>query len=159
MWFGAYHWALRSLFFWYLQKRMWPLEFIFQCHIFLPFHTVLRILKARMLKWFVKPFYSGPRFVKLSTMVCLGWPYTAWLTVSLSLTRLWSMWWIWLFFCDFHSVCPLTDENKRFVEASWWEALAMGKTGSCSGGQSNAQYIFNLLRCNLKNGRMILVHL
>ena len=27
-------------------------EFIFQCHIFLPFHTVHGVLKARMLKWF-----------------------------------------------------------------------------------------------------------
>ena len=26
--------------------------------------------------------------------------------------------------CDFHSVCPLMDEDKRFVEASWWEELA-----------------------------------
>ena len=51
------------------------------------------------------------------------------------------------------------DESKRFVEASRWEALAMGKTGSCSGGQGDTQYIFNLLWCNLKNGRMILVHL
>ena len=67
----------------------------------------------------------------------LGWPYTAWLIVSMSLTRLWSMWclvsflWLWL------SVClPLKDEDKRLVEASWWDGLAMGKTGSCSGGQA-----------------------
>ena len=25
------------------------------------------------------------------------------------------------------------------VEASWWEGLAVGKTGSCSGGHSQAQ--------------------
>ena len=30
----------------------------------------------------------------------LGWPYTACLIVSLSLTRLWSMWSHWLVFCD-----------------------------------------------------------
>ena len=37
--------------------------------------------------------------------VRLGWPFTAWLIVSLSHTRLWSMWSIWLVFCDggFHS--------------------------------------------------------
>ena len=32
-----------------------PGEFIFQCHIFVPFHTVLGILKARILTWFAFP--------------------------------------------------------------------------------------------------------
>jgi len=41
-----------------------PGEFIFQCHIFLPFHTVHGILKARILKWFATPFFSGPHFVR-----------------------------------------------------------------------------------------------
>ena len=41
-----------------------PGEFIFQCHIFLPFHTVHGVLKARMLKWFAIPLFSGPHFVK-----------------------------------------------------------------------------------------------
>ena len=31
--------------------------------------------------------------------------------------------WLW-----FHSVCPLMDENKRLVEASWLEGLAVGKS-------------------------------
>ena len=39
-------------------------EFIFQCPIFLPFHTVHGFLKARMLKWFAIPFSSGPHFVR-----------------------------------------------------------------------------------------------
>ena len=34
-----------------------PEEFIFQCHIFLPFHTVHGVLKARILKWFVRVGY------------------------------------------------------------------------------------------------------
>ena len=42
----------------------WPGEFIFQCPIFLSFHTVHGVLKARMLKWFAIPFSSGPRFVR-----------------------------------------------------------------------------------------------
>ena len=48
---------------------------------------------------------------------------------------------VWLVFCGcgFHSICPLMDENKRLVEASWWEGLAVGKSGSCSGGQGHAQ--------------------
>ena len=32
--------------------------------------------------------------------VRLGWPHTAWLIVSLSWTRLWSLWSDWLVFCD-----------------------------------------------------------
>ena len=39
-------------------------EFIFQCPIFLPFHTVHGVLKARILKWFAIPFSSGPHFVR-----------------------------------------------------------------------------------------------
>ena len=33
-----------------------PGEFIFQCHIFSPFHTVLEVLKAIIVKWFAVPF-------------------------------------------------------------------------------------------------------
>ena len=38
---------------------------------------------------------------------------------------LWSMWSVWLVLCDcgFHLVCPLTDKDKRLMEASWWERL------------------------------------
>ena len=59
------------------------------------------------------------------------------------------MWSVWLVFCDcgFHSVCPLMDKDKRLMEASWWERLAEGETGSCSDGQSHAQYIFNPIFC------------
>ena len=37
---------------------------IFQCPIFLPFHTVHGVLKTKILKWFAIPFSSGPRFVR-----------------------------------------------------------------------------------------------
>ena len=40
-----------------------PGEFIFQCHIFLPFHPVHGVLEAGILKWFAIPFSSGPQFV------------------------------------------------------------------------------------------------
>jgi len=43
----------------------WPGEFISQCPIFLPFHTVHGVLKARILKWFSILFSSGPRFVRV----------------------------------------------------------------------------------------------
>ena len=39
-------------------------EFIFQCHIFLPCHTVHGVLKARIWKWFAIHFSSGPHFVR-----------------------------------------------------------------------------------------------
>ena len=51
----------------------WPGEFIFQCPIFLPFHTVHGVLKARILKWFAIPFSSGPCLAELSTMTCPSW--------------------------------------------------------------------------------------
>ena len=41
-----------------------PGEFLFQCPIFLPFHTVHGVLKARILKWFAIPFSSGLCFVR-----------------------------------------------------------------------------------------------
>ena len=43
---------------------LWPGEFIFQCPIFLPLHTVHGVLKARILKWFAISFSSGPHFVR-----------------------------------------------------------------------------------------------
>ena len=42
----------------------WPGEFIFQCPIFLPFHTVHGVLKARILKWFAISFSSGSHSVR-----------------------------------------------------------------------------------------------
>ena len=50
-----------------------PGEFIFQCHIFLPFHRVHVVLKARMLKWFTSPFSSGPCFVRNPCFGCETW--------------------------------------------------------------------------------------
>ena len=44
---------------------------------------------------------------------------------------------LWLRFL--FQVCPLMDKDKRLVQASWWEGLAVGKTESCSGGQGHAQ--------------------
>ena len=72
---------------------------------------------------------------ELSTMTCLPWVALQGMAHSFTeLTRLWSMWWVWLVFCDcgFHSVCPLVDKDKRLMEASWWEGLTVGETGSCS---------------------------
>ena len=40
--------------------------------------------------------------------------------------------------CDFQSVCPLMEKDKRLVEASCWERLTEGETGSCSDGWGHA---------------------
>ena len=42
-----------------------PGELIFQCPVFLPFHTFHGVLKSRILKWFAIAFFSGPCFVKI----------------------------------------------------------------------------------------------
>ena len=71
------------------------------------------------------------------------------LIVSLSYTRLWSMWSDWLVFCDcgFQSVCPLMEKGKRLMEASWWERLTEGQIGSCSDELGHVQQIFNSISC------------
>ena len=51
-----------------------PGEFIFQCHIFLPFHTVHEVLKARMLKCLAIPFSSG-NIQQLKLMDCYCYYY------------------------------------------------------------------------------------
>ena len=45
-----------------------PGEFIFQCHMFLPFHTVHGVLK-----WFAIPFSSGAHFVRTLAMTHPSW--------------------------------------------------------------------------------------
>ena len=51
----------------------WPVEFIFKCPIFLPFHTVHGILKARY--WSGLPFPSpvGHILSEFSTITRLFW--------------------------------------------------------------------------------------
>ena len=121
----------------------WTGEFIFQCPIFLPFHTVHGVLKARILKWFAIPFSNGPHFVRtlhhdpsiLGGLTRHG-SWFHWVR-----TKLWFLWSDWLVFCDcgFQSVCPLMEKDKRVMEASWWERETGGETGSCSDGRGHAQ--------------------
>ena len=125
-----------------------PRGFIFQYHIFLFFHTVHGVLEARILKWFAIPFLP----------IHVGWPCIARLIGSLSYTspftttRLWSMWSFWLafYYCGFCSggcgtvvltlsICPQMFEDKRLVQASWWEGLNGGNIGSYSRWQSHTQ--------------------
>ena len=75
-----------------------PGEFIFHCPIFLSFHTVHGVLKARILKWFAIPFCSGPHSVRTlhHDQSVLGAPHG----LAHGFTELWSMWSDWLVFCD-----------------------------------------------------------
>ena len=50
-----------------------PGGFIFQSHIFLPFHTVPGVLKARTLKWLAIPSPVDHVLSELSTMTCPSW--------------------------------------------------------------------------------------
>ena len=56
--------VISTLFFSSIMGTYRPGEFIFWCPIFLPYHTVYGVLKARTLKWFAIAFSSGPRFVR-----------------------------------------------------------------------------------------------
>ena len=53
--------------------------------------------------------------------VHLGWPCMAWLIVSSSYKRLWSMWSFWLVFCDcgFHSA-GMGLKFLLLLSALWW---------------------------------------
>ena len=95
-----------------------------------------------MLKWFASPFSSGPRFVRTLHTTCPSWVALRAMAQSfIELDKAWSMWLVWLVFCDcdFHSVCLLMDKDKRLMEASWWKRLTEGQTGSYSDGQGHAQ--------------------
>ena len=41
--------------------------------------------------------------------------------------------------CDFQSVCPPREKDKRLMDASGWEKLTEGEAGSCSDGLGCAQ--------------------
>ena len=119
----------------YINDR--PGEFIFQCHILFSYCSwgsqgkKTKVVCHSLLQW-TMCYLNSPTWP-----ICLGWPYAAWLIVSLSQTWLWSMWTVWLVFCDcgFHSVCPLMDKDKRLMEVSWLLVLP----GSCSDGWRQVQ--------------------
>ena len=117
----------------------WPEWFIFQCPIFLPFHTVHGVLKARILKRSAISFSSGPLFVST-----LHHDLSVWVTLhgmALSCTeldkavahviRLVSFLWLW-----FSVSLPSDGEGYRLMEAPWWEQLT---EGTCSDGWGDVQ--------------------
>ena len=45
-------------------ETYWPEGLIYQCNIFLPYHTVHKALKERILKWFAILLSSGSHFAR-----------------------------------------------------------------------------------------------
>ena len=97
-----------------------PGDFISQFPIFLPFHTVLGVLKARIQKWFAIPFFNGSRFVRtlhhdLSILVTLYGMANSFIELDKAVVcviRLISFLWLWF------SVCLPSDE--RDWGGSWF---------------------------------------
>ena len=110
-----------------------PVEFIFHCPIFLPFHSVHGVLKAGILKWFAVPFSIGPCFVR-TALHGMAHNFTELDKALVHVIRLVSYLWLW-----FSVVCPLMEKDKRRMETSLWERLTEGETGSCSAGWDHAQ--------------------
>ena len=85
----------------------WPREFIFQCHVFLPFHTVHGVLKARILEWFTIPFSRDHVLSEPSTMTHLSWVALHGMAHSfieldkavIHVISLVSFLWLWFSFC------------------------------------------------------------
>ena len=119
-----------------------PGEFIFQCPIFLPFHTVHGFSKQEY--WSGLPFPSPVEHIlsELSTMTLPYWVALHSMAHSfieldkavVQVISLISFLWLWFSFCG-----PLMEKDKKLIEASWWERLTKGKTGFCSDGQGHAQ--------------------
>ena len=112
----------------------WLGKFIFQCPVFLPFHTVHGVFKARILKGLPFPSPVDHILSDLPTMTRPSW--VALHSMACSFIELdnqsdhQSMWSDWLFFCDcgFQSVWPLMEKIKRLMEASLRERLTEEET-------------------------------
>ena len=112
-----------------------PGEFIFQCLIFLPFHTVHGVLKARILKWFAIPFSSGPHSVRPlhHDPSVLGGPtwhgLVYWVRQAVGcVIKLAKCLWLW-----FQSVCPLMPSLSTYSVYLCFSYLGHGVSfHSCS---------------------------
>ena len=97
---------------------------------------------SRQENWSGLPFPSPVDHIlsELSTMTCLSWVALQGTAHSfIELDKAVVLWSDWLVFCDFcfHSVYSLMEKDKRLMEASWWERLTEGETGSCSDGRGH----------------------
>ena len=126
--------VISSLFSYSILGTYWPGESIFQCPIFLPFHTVHGVFKAGILKGFAIPFSSEPRFVRLSTMTLLSWVALHGIAggfieldkAVVNVIRLVSVQWLWF------SVCLPSDGEGIEAYGNFLMGETDGETGSCS---------------------------
>ena len=100
----------------------WPGEFIFQCHIFLHFHTAqgknTKVVCHSLLQWTTFCQNSSPWCVHL------GWPYTELLSfieldkAVVHVISLISFMWLWFSFC-----LPLTIKDGNDIELTEAESI------------------------------------
>ena len=93
----------------------------------------MRVLKARILKWFAIPITSGPRFVRTvhhdpSTLGGPTWHAHSFTELDKAVIHV--IFFLVFYDCGFLSVCPLIEKDKRFMEAPWLERLTEEGTGS-----------------------------
>jgi len=107
-----------------------PGEFIFQCPIFLPFHTVHGVFQGKNTSVVCHSLLQWTTFCQNSPPwpVHLGWPYTAWFSfieldkAVVHMIRLASFLWLW-----FQSVCPLMPSEHYcqlvylFLKSTFWD--------------------------------------
>ena len=81
-----------------------------QYPVTLPFHTVHGVLKARILKWFSIPFFSGPHSLRPlhHDPPVLGCP-AAWLSFIELGKAVFLGWLDWQVFCEYGSACLPSD--------------------------------------------------
>ena len=100
-----------------------PGDSIFQCPIFLAFHSIPGVLNAGILKWFAIPFSSGPHFVRnlhhdLSVLVALHSMAHSFIELDKAVVHVIRLVSILTNDADFQSVCPLMEKDKRLMKAS-----------------------------------------
>ena len=97
-----------------------PGDFIFQCHIFFPFHTVHGVPKHEYWSGLLFPSPIDHILSELPTMTCLGFALYGMLYIFIDLDKavihviiLVSFLWMWFLFS-----LPSMNKDKRLMEAS-----------------------------------------
>ena len=105
---------------------------------------------SRQEYWSGLPFLSPVDHIlsELSTMTHLSWVALHGMAHSFIELDNAVVHGIRLVFCDcsFQSVCTLMEKYKRLMEASWWDRLTEGESGSCSDGWVHALLLLLLSR-------------
>ena len=125
-----------------------PGKFIFHCHIFLPFILFMGFSSQEYWSGLPLPSPVDHVLLELCTMTRPSWLALHGIAHScieldkaeIHVISLVNFLWLW-----FSLFLSSKDKDKRLVEASQWEELALRESGSCSDGQSHAQYNFLLM--------------